>query len=234
MVLDVKSVDRLLGTPVPYAYAIKAGPWIFLTGHEAYDWETGTSDEVTGPPGFPLHGRHRSRREGDFILRRMRRVLGEFGSDLSHAIRLDQYYPGPRAVASYHLARHAEFGDYIPPSTSVVMESCFAADATISTSLIAVVPGAGYEIHKIHPSGVASAPTSGFVPAVVCHDFVFVAGQMAHNPGLGLSDSIWPHARTRALKPRKVLPFAIPAQDVIELLSVHPEVRPAATPLRMP
>ena len=62
MVLDVKSVDRLLGTPVPYAYAIKAGPWIFLTGHEAYDWETGTSDEVTGPPGFPLHGRQRSRR----------------------------------------------------------------------------------------------------------------------------------------------------------------------------
>src|ERR1700758_5362401 len=50
----LKSVDRLLGTPVPYAYAIKAGPWIFLTGHEAYDWETGTSDEVTGPPGFPL------------------------------------------------------------------------------------------------------------------------------------------------------------------------------------
>jgi hypothetical protein len=36
MVLDVKSVDRLLGTPVPYAYAIKAGPWIFLTGREAY------------------------------------------------------------------------------------------------------------------------------------------------------------------------------------------------------
>ena len=33
-----------------------AGPWIFLTGHEAYDWETGI-DEVTGPPGFPLHGR---------------------------------------------------------------------------------------------------------------------------------------------------------------------------------
>ena len=75
-------------------------------------------------PGFPLHGRHHSRREGDFILRRMRRVLGEFGSDLSHAVRLDQYYPVPRAVASYHLARHAEFGDYIPASTSVVMERC--------------------------------------------------------------------------------------------------------------
>src|ERR1700751_3182953 len=66
---------------------------------------------------FPFMAAIRSRREGDFILRRMRRVLGEFGSDLSHAIRLDQYYPVPRAVASYHLARHAEFGDYIPPRT---------------------------------------------------------------------------------------------------------------------
>src|SRR5438105_707630 len=203
--------DRLLGTPVPYAYAIKAGPWIFLTGHEAYDWETGIPDEVTGPPGFPLHGRHRSRREGDFILRRMRRVLGEFGSDLSHAVRLDQYYPVPRAVASNHLARHAEFGDYIPPSTSVVMERCLAADATISTSLIAVVPEAGYEIHKIHPSGVASAPTSGFVPAVVCHDFVFVAGQMAHNPGLGLDQRghVPEHSAWAGIEIRKQTEFLI-------------------------
>src|ERR1700757_2442757 len=211
MVLDVKSVDRLLGTPVPYAYAIKAGPWIFLTGHEAYDSETGTSEEITGPPGLPLHGRHRSRREGDFILRRMRRVLGEFGSDLSYAVRLNQYYPVPRAVASYHLARHAEFGDYIPPSTSVIMERCFAADATISTSLIAVVPEAGYEIRKVYPPGVASAPTSGFVPVVVCHDFVFVAGQMAHNPGQGLDPRahVPEHSAWAGIEIRKQTEFLI-------------------------
>jgi len=184
--LEVKSVARLLGTPVPYAYAVKAGPWIFLTGHEAYDWETGIPPEVTGAPGFPLYGHNRSRREGDFILRRMRKLLGEFGSDLAHSVRLDQYYPNPQAVAAYHLSRHAEFRDYIPPSTSVVMERCFCADTTISTSLIAVMPEPGYEIRKIHPPGVASAPTSGFVPAVVCNEFVFVAGQMAHNPGEGI------------------------------------------------
>ena len=121
MALDVKSVENLLGTPVRYAYAVKAGPWVFLTGHEAYDWQTGIPDEVTGPPGFPLYGDHRSRREGDFILRRMRRLLGEFSTDLAHSVRLDQYYPNPRAVAAYHLSRHTEFGDYIPPSTSVVI-----------------------------------------------------------------------------------------------------------------
>ena len=184
--LEVKAVRNLLGTPVSYAYAVKAGPWIFLTGHEAFDFESGIPDAVAGPAGFPLWGRPRSRREGDFILQRMRAVLREFGSDLAHAVRLDQYYPNPRAVAAYHLSRHAEFHDYIPPSTSVVMERCFGARSTISTSLIAVAPGPGREIRKIHPPGVASAPTSGFVPAVVCDDFVFVAGQMAHNPGQGL------------------------------------------------
>jgi enamine deaminase RidA (YjgF/YER057c/UK114 family) len=84
------------------------------------------------------------------------------------------------------LARHAEFGDYIPPSTSVIMERCFSTDTTISSSLVAVVPGAEYEIRKIHPAGVASAPTSGYVPTVVRNEFVFVAEQMAHNPGQGL------------------------------------------------
>jgi enamine deaminase RidA (YjgF/YER057c/UK114 family) len=114
----------------------------------------------------------------------MRRILRELGSDLGNGVRLDQYYPTPAAVDPYHLARHVEFGDYIPPSTSVVMERCFAAETNISTSLIAVMPG--HEIHKIYPPGVGSAPSSGFVPAVVCDDFVFGAGQMAHNAGHGL------------------------------------------------
>ncbi len=186
MTVEVRAVGNLLGTAVSYAYATKAGPWIFLNGHEAFDFAAGIPDEVAGPTGFPGFGLPKSRREGDFILHRMRRILGEFGSDLAHGVRLDQYYPSPQAVAAYHLARHAEFGDYIPPSTSVVMERVFGGGSTISSSLIAVVPGPDYQIRKIHPDGVASAPTSGFVPTVVCNEFVFVAGQMAHNPGQGL------------------------------------------------
>jgi enamine deaminase RidA (YjgF/YER057c/UK114 family) len=212
MPLDVRSVETLAGTPVNYAYAVKAGPWIFLTGHEAYDWQTGTVEEaVSGPPGFPLFGQHKSRREADFILQRMSRVLEEFGTDLAHSIRLDQYYPNPRAVAAYHLSRHDAFGDYIPPSTSVVVERCFGAASTISTSLIAVMPEPGYEIRKIHPAGVASAPTSGFVPAIVCDEFVFVAGQMAHNPGTGLDARVIvpEHAAWAGIPIRKQTEFLI-------------------------
>jgi enamine deaminase RidA (YjgF/YER057c/UK114 family) len=183
-VLEVMPVPNLLGTAISYAYAVKAGPWIFLSGHEAFEFARGIPEEVDGPSGFPLFGRPRSRREGHFILQRMRRILRELGSDLGNGVRLDQYYPAPAPVDPYHLARHAEFGDYIPPSTSVVMESCFAAETNISASLIAVMPGR--EIRRIYPPGVAASPTSGFVPAVVCDYFVFVAGQMAHNTGEGL------------------------------------------------
>lgn len=211
--MDVRSVENLLGTTVPYAYAVRAGPWVFLTGHEAYDWRTGRIDEtVSGPPGFPLFGRHHeSRREADFIFQRMRGLLGEFGTDFAHSLRLDQYYPDPRAVAAYHLARHDTFGGYIPPSTSVVMEQCFAASSTISTSLIAVMPEAGYEIRKINPPGVASAPSSGFVPAVVCNDFVFIAGQMAHTPGGGLDPGVVvpEHAAWAGIPIRKQTEFII-------------------------
>ena len=34
--LEVRSVDGLAGTAIPYAYAVKAGQWLFLTGKLIY------------------------------------------------------------------------------------------------------------------------------------------------------------------------------------------------------
>lgn len=177
--IEVRAVEHLAGTGVAYAYAVKAGPWLFLTGHEAFDFQTGPAPEVEGPSGFPSFGAPRLRREAEYILRRMRRVLKEFGSDFAHSVRVDQYYPIPEAVRAYQLARHAEFGDYIPPSTSVVMERCLGANSHISTSMIAVMPDKDYAIQKIYPKEVPVPVGSHFAPAITCNDFVFIAGQMA-------------------------------------------------------
>jgi enamine deaminase RidA (YjgF/YER057c/UK114 family) len=176
--LTVKSVDRLAGSATNYAYAIKAGPWIFLTGHEAFDFARGPAPEVEGPPGYPLSGRPPLRREADYILARMRAILNEFGADLPNAVRVDQYYTKGAAVSAYHLARFAEFGSYIPPSTSIIMERCFSAHANIHTSMIAVAPGPDWTIEKVTIPGEAIT-ASGYNPAVVANDFVFVAGNMA-------------------------------------------------------
>ena len=177
--IEVRAVENLAGTGVPYAYAIKAGPWLFLTGHEAFDFATGHAPEVEGHAGFPDFGAPRLKREAEYILKRMRATLAEFGSDFRHSVRVDQYYPVFEAVRAYQLARHGEFGDYIPPSTSVLMARLFKADSHISMSMIAVVPGKDYEIGKLYPKEVPVPVGSFFVPAITCNDFVFVAGQMA-------------------------------------------------------
>jgi enamine deaminase RidA (YjgF/YER057c/UK114 family) len=177
--IEIRAVESLAATGVPYAYAVKAGPWLFLSGHEAFDFATGLTPEVEGPVGFPSFGAPRLRREAEYIIRRMRKILAEFGSDLKHSLRVDQYYPMFEAVRAYQLARHGEFGDYIPPSTSVVMERLFGARSAISMSMMAVVPGKEYTIERIYPKEVPVPVGSFFVPAITCNDFVFVAGQMA-------------------------------------------------------
>lgn len=183
---DVKSIQNFAGTQVCYASAVKAGPWIFLTGHEAFDFETGIAESIAGPTGFPLWGLPQYRREGDYILKRIQETLGEFGASLSDCVRLDQYYPTTYAVDPYHLARKATFGDYIPPSTSVIMERGLHRGTTISTSVIAVAPSEEYRIERVYPKDVNAPKTSAFVPAITCNDFVFVAGQMATSETGGL------------------------------------------------
>jgi len=177
--IEIRSVEGLAGTGVPYAYAVKAGQWLFLTGHEAFDFASGLAPEVEGPAGFPSFGAPRLKREAEYILKRMRKLLGEFGSDFRHSVRVDQYYPLFEAVRAYQLARHGEFGDYVPPSTSVLMERLFNASSSISMSMMAVVPHKDYEIGKLYPKEVPVPVGSFFVPAITCNDFVFVAGQMA-------------------------------------------------------
>jgi enamine deaminase RidA (YjgF/YER057c/UK114 family) len=173
--LAVKSVERLAGSGTSYAYAVKAGPFVFLNGHEAYDFDHGLAPQVEGPPGYRLSGSPPLRREADFILHRMRSILKEFGTDLPNAVRVDQFYTMGPAVSAYHLARFAEFGSYIPPSTSIIMERCFTARTNTHTSMIAVIPSRDWTIEKITLPGQPIS-ASGYNPAVVTNDFVFVAG----------------------------------------------------------
>lgn len=178
---NVVAIDpvRIPGTDIHLAPAVKAGPWVFLNGIEAVDYAVGLHPSVAGTAQLPYHGLPKTRREGDFICTRFRELLEKAGTSFANTVRLDQYYPNFYAVDPYHLARHAAFGTYIPPSTSVVMEALLPRSAEITASLLAVAPGSGLEPKRV-PTPTVTAPIwSGFVPAVTAGDFVFVAGQMA-------------------------------------------------------
>ena len=168
--------NNFVGSGVNYAHTVKAGPFIFINGHEAFDFTAGPVQAVEGPNGFSSFGKPRLRRESDYLLDRMGRVLKSFGTDFSHGVRLDQYYTDPDSTRAYHLSRFANMGSYIPPSTSIITEGCFGAKSTVQTSLIALVPDPQWRLNIIRPPGVTVSATSGYAPAVVANEFVFTAG----------------------------------------------------------
>jgi enamine deaminase RidA (YjgF/YER057c/UK114 family) len=172
--ITMRTTEHLIGGAVNHAYAVKAGPFVFLNGHEGFDFAAGVVPAVAGAPGFPDYGKPGLRREANYVLDRMGHILTSFGTDFAHAVRLDQYYTEADAVRAYHLARFAAFGKYIPPSTSMITEGCFGARSTMSTSLVAVDPQ--WEVQGIYPKDAAFFAYSGYAPAVVANEFVFAAG----------------------------------------------------------
>jgi hypothetical protein len=131
--VTVRTTEHLVGSAVNHAYAVKAGPFVFLNGHEGFDFTAGVVPAVAGAPGFPDYGKPGLRREADYVLDRMGHILKSFGTDFAHAVRFDQYFTEANAVRAYHLARFAAFGKYIPPSTSMITEGCFGARSSMTT-----------------------------------------------------------------------------------------------------
>ena len=172
----LRTAEHVLGSAMNYAYAVKAGPFVFLNGHEAYDFSAGYVPAVEGSSGFPEYGKPTLRREADYLMGRMGEALKSFGTDLAHSVRLDQYYTEADAVRAYHLARFASFGKYVPPSTSIIEDGLFGGKSHVSTSLIAVMPDPQWEIKGVYPEGANVSAFSGYAPAVVANEFVFVAG----------------------------------------------------------
>ena len=180
---DVKHIApaRIGGTDIVYAQGVRAGSWLFFTGHMASDFEHGLAAEVVGKPGLPLGLPPRYRREGDFIISRFARLIAAEGGDLRHIVRVDQYYPDAQVVNAYQRARKAVLGDFVPPSTSVLMDELLVAGANMDVSMVAVLPGGGREPRPAQPEGVPVPQHSGFIASLISGDYVFVAGQMPNN-----------------------------------------------------
>lgn len=183
---DVKPIApvRLGRTEIEFAQGMRAGPWLFFTGHEATDFENGIAAPVAGTPGLPLGGAPRYRREGDFLYARLAKLIGAEGGDLRHIVRVDQYYPRAECVNPYQRARKSLLGDYVPPSTSVLMEELLVQGANMNVSMLAVLPGSGLQPKPAQPEGVPVPQHSGFIASLVCGDYVFVAGQMPNNEAM--------------------------------------------------
>jgi enamine deaminase RidA (YjgF/YER057c/UK114 family) len=183
---DLKYLERtrLAGTRFELAQGVRAGAWMFFTGHEATDFQNGLAPSVAGKSGLPLGGAPRHLREGDYLIQRFQKLITAEGGDMRHIVRVDQYYPTGASVNGYQRARKAVLKDLVPPSTSVLMEEMLVEGAGMDVSWLAVIPGEGREPKIGRPEGVPVPQHSGFNVTLVSGDYVFVAGQMPNNEAM--------------------------------------------------
>jgi len=164
---------------VRYAPGVRAGRWVFATGHKGTaDFTSGMAPRVTDAAAS-RHGLPRHKREAQQVFANLERVLKAGGTDRRHVVRLDQYYSGGQVVPAYHEVRRDFFGGHVPPSTSNLHQGFLLAGQSMEVQLMAAVPGKGFEVVQHRPKNLPVHATSGYSPVLTCGDFVFVAGQTA-------------------------------------------------------
>lgn len=170
---------------IRYAAGMRAGRWIFATGHKGVaDYTSGMADHVM-KPAAPGWSAPKLRREAEQIFRNTASVFSAGGGDLRDIVRVDQNYTSGRAVESYHDARRATLKDHIPPSTSTLTGGFLLPGQEIEVHMIGIVPQGEFRAQHIRPPGQAVHATSGYSLALAAGDYVFVAGRMADSLTFG-------------------------------------------------
>ncbi|MGH7388360.1 MAG: RidA family protein [Candidatus Rokuibacteriota bacterium] len=177
-----KKSIRLPGpvTPLRIPNAVKAGPWVFVSGTMGGPVGGGLAPEVREHPELPLAGEAKGIRESRHILETIEAAFTMAGTSVAHGVWLNQFVTGKEHVDPYHEVRRDFIKPPRPASTTVGQPGLLAPDATIQVDMVAIDPGLapvkeGITTDKI-PQPLAGA---GYSPAVRVGDHVFVAGQMA-------------------------------------------------------
>lgn len=160
---------------VHYAQGVRAGNWVFATGHMAQDFRTGIAPEVIAED-LPHAGAPKREKETALIFDHFEAVLDAGGTSLENAVRTDQYYTTVEAVPPYQAVRRTRFGQLIPPSTSIAQNGFALPGADMNVQMIAVVPDGDFRPRHLSQEGLNARPTSGYSPALNVGDFVFVPG----------------------------------------------------------
>ena len=162
---------------VRYAPGVRAGRWVFATGHKGTaDFVSGMAPEVLDASA-PRHGLPRNKKEAQRIFANFAKVLRAGGTERRNVVRVDQYYTGGHVVDAYHEVRRQFFAGHIPPSTSNLHQRFLLAGQDMEVQLIAAVPAKGFEPQQHRPANLPVHATSGYSPVLTCGDYIFIAGQ---------------------------------------------------------
>ncbi len=187
---------------VAYSPAVKAGPFVFVSGQLASDLSSGTPARATINPQFPHHGSD-IERQTRFIGENIEICLRSGGAKLQHVVHFTNYLTDPRDQAGAARALAACFGGTPPPASTILVEELPIPGCLSEIDLVALVPEAGQQIEVLTPAGLpAPLPTGLDGPplyqyGVKCGSWIFTSGLVATD----FSEAIAADARTTSTFP---------------------------------
>src|SRR3954469_26006773 len=160
---------------VKFAQGMKAGRWVFATGLMAQDFKSGIAPDVLAEQA-PHAGLPKREKEAQRIFENLDAVLRAAGTDRGNLVRTDQYYTTVKAVPPYQQVRREHLAGRIPPSTSIAQQGLLLPGADMNIQAIGILPQQEFEVQHLKNEELKGRPTSGYSPALIAGDFIFIPG----------------------------------------------------------
>jgi len=127
--------------PVPAlceSQAVVAGPWVFLGGQMATDWNSAIAPEARIDPNFPRY-RSRGTAQMEYIVKNMQTILEVAGTSLDHVVKLWAFHTDLVDLAD---ALEARRGAFAQPTagTTVHTAALPIPGCAVMMDAIAVIP----------------------------------------------------------------------------------------------
>jgi enamine deaminase RidA (YjgF/YER057c/UK114 family) len=146
-----------------YAEAIVAGPWIFVSGFSATDYETGLPPS-TQPPPWGWYG-DKLGLEADYVLDYLKKVLEAAGGIWNDVVKVQVYLNTPEAVRHFPAFEEVwkRYFPKDPPARTVLQSNGNGLkDCWLEIDLIGIRPGMGVRREAVVTAN--AAPPLGHAP----------------------------------------------------------------------
>ena len=112
-VINSKSVPARRG---PESQAVKAGPYVFLSGQMATDFETGIAKEAQVDSDFPFHSSP-ARLEAEYVLKNVEAICQAAGTSVTNLVKRRVHHTDLKDIPKAEAAWTDLLGDGIPPTS---------------------------------------------------------------------------------------------------------------------
>jgi len=184
---ELITTDAVPRPSEPSAQAVRAGPFVFLSGVMATDFKSGIPAPARVPEGLPHFG-SAIKRQTAWVLEAIARVLEVAGSSLDQIVSTRVVLTEVTDFQAFDEAWREYLGRSLPART-VINAPLVNPGCRIEVGIIALAPDSGIQ-KEIISTPAAPVPTTAESQAVRAGDFVFASALLPTDFQTGIAPQV--------------------------------------------